>query len=277
MVVFPNAKINLGLNVLNRRPDGYHDISTVFLPVGWSDILEIVPAKGLETTLSVTGRVVDCPPEKNLVMKAYHRLAQEVELPPVDICLHKVIPDGAGLGGGSSDAAFTLVALRDMFAKDISDDKLAAIAGELGADCSFFVYNKPMIAKGIGTELSPIDIELSGLHIAIVKPKACVSTKEAYSGVIPAYPNVALENAIEGFDITNPASLKEIKNDFEASVLVKFPEIANAKELMIGLGAEYVAMSGSGSAIFGIFSEGDNLSARVANAFPDLEFYVGRF
>lgn len=277
MVVFPNAKINLGLNVLNRRPDGYHDISTVFLPVGWSDILEIVPSKGLETTLTVTGRVVDCPPEKNLVMKAYHRLAQKVELPPVDIYLHKVIPDGAGLGGGSSDAAFTLVALRDMFAKDISDDKLATIAGELGADCSFFVYNKPMIANGIGTELSPIDIDLSGLHIAIVKPMACVSTKEAYSGVIPAYPNVALENVIEGFDITNPASLKEIKNDFEASVLVKFPEIANAKELMIGLGAEYVAMSGSGSAIFGIFSEGDNLSARVANAFPDLEFYVGRF
>ena len=139
MILFPNAKINLGLDILRRRPDGYHDIETVMIPVPWCDVLEIVPAKGSETTLTVSGRRVDCPPEKNLVMKAYRALAETVELPPVDIFLRKIIPDGAGLGGGSADAAFTLRGLNELFALGLSDSRLAEIAAGLGADCPFFI------------------------------------------------------------------------------------------------------------------------------------------
>ena len=153
MITFPNAKINLGLNVVERRPDGYHNIETVFYPIPLTDILEIVPAQGNDTTLTTYGNPVDCPPAKNLVMKAYRLLAEKFDLPPVDIYLYKHIPDGAGLGGGSSDAAHTLTMMREMYKLDITDDQLAAMAAKLGADCAFFVYNRPMAATGIGDVL----------------------------------------------------------------------------------------------------------------------------
>lgn len=188
MILFPNAKINLGLNVVRRRPDGYHDIETLFYPVPWRDILEIVPAAGDTTTLTVSGRAVDCPAEKNLVMKAYRALDSVTPLPPVDIYLHKVVPDGAGLGGGSADAAFTLTGLNELFALGFSKEKLAGIAATIGADCPFFIYDTPMLATGIGDVFTPVALDLSGYTLVIVKPQVSVSTKEAYACIRPEAP-----------------------------------------------------------------------------------------
>ncbi|MEE1297195.1 MAG: 4-(cytidine 5'-diphospho)-2-C-methyl-D-erythritol kinase, partial [Muribaculaceae bacterium] len=170
MITFPNAKINLGLNIVRRRTDGYHDIETIFLPIALKDVIEIVPAKGNNSTLTTYGRAINCPTEKNLVMKAYRALETEFNLSPVDIHLHKNIPDGAGLGGGSSDAAFTMLMLNSMFELNIPKADLAARAAKLGADCAFFIYNTPMMATGIGDILSPIEVSLHGKALLLIKP-----------------------------------------------------------------------------------------------------------
>ena len=253
MILFPNPKINIGLNVISRRTDGYHNIDTVFYPVmSMTDILEIVPAKGDYTTLTTSGNPVDCPAEKNLVMKAYRLLDDIHHLPSVDIYLHKVIPDGAGLGGGSSDAAFTLKALNEMFSLGYDDDSLASLAASLGADCSFFIYNRPMFATGIGTTLSPIDIDISEYEIRIEKPDVSVSTKEAYAGITPQQPAKSLASL---FAANLPVNEWKdmIFNDFETSIFTKHPEIKAVKERFYAEGAIYASMSGSGSAVYGIF------------------------
>lgn len=267
MILFPNAKINIGLYITSKRPDGYHNLETLFYPVGWSDILEIVPAKGTETTLTVTGNTVECPPEKNLVVKAYRALNEATPLPPVDIYLHKIIPDGAGLGGGSSDAAFTLKGLNELFALELSDDALAEIAAGIGADCPFFIYNRPMLAHGIGNEFESCDIDLTGKTIAIVKPEESVSTSEAYSGVVPALPEYDLRPALLD-DITQWR--EKISNDFERSIFPAHPSIKAVKEKLYELGAEYASMSGSGAAVYGIFNNGsaDRLSELLPKLFP---------
>ncbi len=270
MILFPNAKINIGLDITSRRPDGYHNLVSLMVPVKWTDILEIVPARGTETTLTVTGRGVDCPPEKNLVMKAYRALEQLTPLPPVDIYLEKIIPDGAGLGGGSSDAAFTLRGLNELFALDLSDETLAGIASTLGADCPFFIYSRPMICEGIGDIMTPVDIDLSAYTIALVKPPHSVSTREAYSAVVPAIPPVHLSHLI-----ATPVNewRGNVKNDFEPSVGALLPEIGIIKERLYALGAEYASMSGSGSTVYGLFSH-DILSADLAAEFPDCLTFV---
>lgn len=256
MVVFPNAKINLGLDILRKRPDGYHDISTIMIPVPWHDILEIVPSKGGMSTLTVTGRPVDCPAEKNLVMKAFRRVQLDHSIPEVDIYLRKIIPDGAGLGGGSADAAFTIMALNSMFGLDLSKDKMASMASEIGADCAFFIYNRPMLAEGKGERLTEIDIDLSDLKIAIVKPEVSISTAEAYAGVTPGTPLHPLSEIAS-------APRKEWRNlannAFEESIRKKHCEINSIKEALYDTGAFYASMSGSGSAVFGLF-ENDILS-----------------
>lgn len=254
MIVFPNAKINLGLDILSRRPDGYHEISTVMAPVGWHDVLEVVPSRGGKTTLTVSGNTVDCPPEKNLVMKAYRAMAELVEgLPAVDIYLRKIIPDGAGLGGGSADAAFTIRALNTLFSLDFPDEKLAEVAASIGADCPFFIYNKPMMATGIGTDLAPavLPSDIYRMKLAIVKPPVGVSTARAYAGVSPARPAVELADAISRpFSEWNGT----VKNDFEKSVFAAAPEIEAVKRGLAEMGAVYVSMSGSGSAVYAFFA-----------------------
>lgn len=275
MVVFPNAKINLGLNILSKRSDGYHELETLMLPIGWSDILEVVPAKGGSTTLTITGRKVDCEPEKNLVMKAYARMSDEVELPPVDIFLHKIVPDGAGLGGGSSDAAFMLKVLNDMFSLDFTDENLASMAADLGADCPFFIYNRPMLAVGTGTTLLPAVSPFSyPQHIVVVKPNEAVSTKEAYSGVMPRAPKVALSDALADFS----GSMRYVTNQFEETIFPLHPVIESAKMLLLDLGASYASMSGSGSAVYGLFDasefDADMLTSLVAKSFPGLDFHI---
>lgn len=272
MLLFPNAKINLGLDILRRRPDGYHDIETVMMPVPWHDVLEIVPAHGPDTTLTVTGRKVACPPEKNLVMKAYRLMERRFDLPPVDIYLRKIIPDGAGLGGGSADAAFTLVALNTMFEIGADDDTLAAIAAALGADCPLFVYNTPMLATGTGTTLTPVNIDLAGLTITIVKPPVSVPTAQAYSRVVPAAPTRHITDILS---LPPHEWQGNLTNAFEESVFPLHPMVADIKARLLGQGAIYASMSGSGSAVYALFDT-DILADELAELFPGCVVFASK-
>lgn len=250
MITFPNAKINIGLHITRRRPDRYHDLETLFYPIELCDILEIVPAKGDATTLDITGIAVDGNIEDNLVMRAYGLLQSQYSLPAVEMHLHKVIPFGAGLGGGSADAAFALRMLRDMFSLPVTDDELAQQAARLGADCPFFIYNKPLIATGIGDCFAPIDFSLKGKNIVLVKPNIAVSTAEAYAQVTPAVPHTTLAQKL-ALPIEEWRNC--VVNDFEKSVFATHPHIESIKQRLYDMGAVYAAMSGSGSSVFGIF------------------------
>lgn len=252
MKIKANAKINIGLNVVSKRPDGYHNLETVFYPVDMCDYLEITPSTGDVTTLQVKGIQVDSSMQDNLVYKAYMLLKQDFDIAAVDIVLEKNVPFGAGLGGGSSDAANTLKALNTMFSLGLGDTELEQYAVRLGADCPFFIKNKPVYATGIGNEFHPIELDLSGYQIKVVKPDVNVSTAVAYRGITPKPSEFNLLNLsklplIEWKDY--------VKNDFEESVFPQFPEIKELKEEMYSKGAVYAAMSGSGSAVFGIFKK----------------------
>lgn len=254
MVTFPNAKINLGLNILRRRPDGYHDIATVMVGVDWRDILEIVPSRLGTDMLTVTGREVKCAPEKNLVFKALMALRKVVDVPPVEIYLHKIIPDGAGLGGGSADAAFTLTTLNRMFELRLDDCVLSEVAAKVGSDCPFFIFNRPMLATGRGEVLSfveGLDSRLSDYKVVIIKDEDCsVSTAEAYAGVMPRpkefSPEIILRRHVGEWRCN-------LFNDFEESIIKLVDSPARIKARLYELGATYSAMTGSGSAVFGIF------------------------
>lgn len=246
MKVFP--KINIGLKVLRKRPDGYHDLETLFYPCGtFSDDLEIERSE----TFSIDIDSCDWDPLKDLTVKAYEMLAEEFGLPPVSIRLHKGIPVGAGLGGGSADAAAALKMLNGMFSLGLDDAALAARAARLGSDCAFFVYGKPMFGEGRGEILSPFDLDLGGYEIRVELPEGVrVSTKEAYSGVTPC------GTSDLGSLLSRPVSewRGTVENDFEKSVFAAHPEIAALKQRFYDEGAVYAAMSGSGSAVFGLFT-----------------------
>ncbi len=251
MITFPNCKINLGLWVIQRRPDGYHDIQTVMMPVPWCDILEIVPAIGAETTLAVSGIQIDSPQEKNLCYKAWRLMADKYGIPPVSIHLHKVIPAGAGLGGGSSDASFTLKKLNSMFNLNLDKETLRSLAVQLGMDCSFFIENVPALSTGRGEFLKLVSLQLDGYYLVIVKPPIHVSTAAAFLGTKPRY----REDSID--EITNlPVQdwKHELHNDFENTVFDLYPEIQDIRNLMYRHGAIYSSMSGSGSAVYGLFT-----------------------
>lgn len=255
MITFPNCKINIGLQILNRRADGYHNISTLMYPVDWCDILEITPSKTGKLILNVTGNSVDCPPEKNLVIKAYNAVKQYFNnISAVEINLHKIIPDGAGLGGGSADASFTIKMLNEMFSLGMDNDKMAQIAKTIGADCPFFIYNTPSFATGIGDIFTSADIDLSQYKILIVKPESAVSTKEAYSGVVPNNNVPELKTQISQ-DICKWKNT--VVNDFEKSLFPNHQEIETVKNSLYNSGAIYASMTGSGAAVFGIFENTD--------------------
>ena len=248
MISFPNAKINIGLHVVSKRTDGYHNLETVFYPVQLADALEVVETRRRKFTFS--GIPIDGAIENNLIYKAWKLLSEDFNIPPVHFHLHKAIPFGAGLGGGSSDAAFALKMLNDFFKLELTMAQLEKYASQIGADCSFFMHNKPLIAKGIGDQFSPLEIDLSAYQIIIVKPNVSVSTPEAYRNVAPAKPE---------FDLTTLPKLpveewkNEVKNDFENSVFLQYPQIKKLKDLLYSAGAVYASMSGSGSAVYGIF------------------------
>ncbi|MDR2042355.1 MAG: 4-(cytidine 5'-diphospho)-2-C-methyl-D-erythritol kinase [Tannerella sp.] len=249
MLCFPNAKINLGLYVLRRRDDGYHEIETVFYPVPLRDALEIVPAGAF--AFHASGWPLNVATGDNLVWKALKLLEQRHAIPPLEIYLRKCIPDGAGLGGGSADAAFMLKLLNDYAALHLSDAALETLAAMLGADCPFFICNRPLLASGTGNVFEPLDLSLKGYTLWIVKPDIFVSTQEAYSWIKPSIPPVSLKDIV-----SQPISewRHTLTNDFEVSVCRHRPLIGHIKEQLYAAGAVYAAMSGSGSSVYGLFN-----------------------
>ena len=250
MIVFPNAKINIGLNITEKRPDGFHNLETVFFPVGWCDALEFVVADDLH--FSSSGLLISGDQESNLVMKAYRLLQKDFSLPPVRIHLHKEIPFGAGLGGGSSDAAFMLSMLNEQFGLNLSEDELEVYATRLGSDCPFFIRNMPAFASGRGEIMEPVQPALNGLFILLVKPPVEVSTAKAFQWVVPEKSGNSLKTLIQ---LPVQEWKDQVVNQFESSVFKQYPEIGELKKRLYDSGAVYASMSGSGSCVFGLFQE----------------------
>jgi 4-diphosphocytidyl-2-C-methyl-D-erythritol kinase len=248
------AKINLGLNIVERRPDGYHNLETVFYPVPLTDSLEVtVSDSGDGCTTMLTGIAVEGDPQQNLVTRAYRLLKEEYPwLPPVEARLHKAIPTQAGMGGGSSDGAAMLVMLNRLFALELSEQQLIDRAARLGADCPFFVTARPAYAEGIGERLMPIDLDLDGWWLCVVRPPIPVSTREAFANIRPQRP---LRNCRDVVMQPVETWRNTLVNDFEASVFIQYPAIGALKSRLYDMGAVYAAMSGSGSAVFGLFRE----------------------
>jgi 4-diphosphocytidyl-2-C-methyl-D-erythritol kinase len=261
MIVFPNAKINIGLNIIEKRPDGFHNLESVFFPVMWHDALEIlIDNEQPNGNIAFSSGGLDIPGDsnQNLCVKAYHLLRNEYDLPALKVHLHKNIPMGAGLGGGSSDAAFFIKALNEVCNVGLSWGEMHYYAKQLGSDCSFFISNKPAFATQKGDELELIDIKLTGKYIAIVHPGIHVSTAEAYAGVKSQKPQNSLKELLLHQPIEKWKEL--VVNDFEISVFAKFPAIKELKILLYNAGALYASMSGSGSAVYGIFNEKPELN-----------------
>ena len=253
MLLFPNCKINLGLRIVRKREDGYHDLETIFYPVyGLHDELEVEPAE--EFAFLQDGLVVDCLPTDNLIYKVYKRMQEHFpQIGNVKITFKKNIPFGAGLGGGSSDAAHMAIALNEIFSLGLTREQLAEEVRPLGADCPFFIYNTPCYAEGIGDQLTPISLDLSGLRLVMIKPACGVSTKEAYAGIKPKGTCKVL-NDLKVLTVLNDLTiLSALTNDFEETVCKVHPEIAEIKQRLQDAGALYAAMSGSGSTVFGLF------------------------
>ena len=253
MIVFPNAKINLGLYVTSKRSDGYHNINTVFLPVkNLYDILEVLilqDNKG-EDNFTLSGLNVSGNSEDNLCLKALRIMRKYIKIPPLNIFLHKKIPLGSGLGGGSSDAAFMLKLLNEMFEAGFTEDKLEKISSEIGADCAFFIRNNITFAEGVGNIFSPVNVDFPKYWIELIVPQVEVSTAFAYQNIMPVQPNIDLKKTIlSSIDSWS----NKIENNFESPIFKKYPELKKIKEKLYKKGAIYASMSGSGSSIFGLF------------------------
>ena len=277
MIAYPNVKLNLGLHVLRRREDGYHDLDTFFIPyLGLHDTLEIITGDDYSRTsahlqetyagaqlaqgITPDGKLmvtlarkegVDWDPLKDLTARAYGLLAEQYKLPPMKIYLEKTSPVGAGLGGGSADAAFALRMIAELASLELSDAELSALAARLGSDCAFFVYNRPMLGSGRGEILEPFDIDLSGYRMEVTVPDdIAVSTADAYRGIVPKWPEVPLREIL-----SRPVEewKGQLVNDFETTVFAKYPRLAEIKQSLYDAGAAYAAMSGSGSALFAIY------------------------
>ena len=251
MIGFANSKINLGLNVLARRSDGYHDISTCFYPVGWNDILEIVPLSKGKTYLKTSGLEIPPGKDENLCLKAYRLVRKDFDIPEVGIHLHKQIPSGSGLGGGSSDGSRMLLMLNTMFNVFLDEEMLAWYALKLGSDCPFFIYNTPALAGGRGEQFEEINIDLSGRHIVLVNPGFAISTQEAYRNLTPAIPDVPIREILEKKPVEEWKDI--LANDFEEFAFKKFPVLEDIKNKLYNAGALYASMTGSGSGMYGIF------------------------
>lgn len=253
MLIFPNAKINLGLHVTEKRKDGFHNIETIFYPIDWCDALEVIETKNkdLPFEMSMSGLSVLGDVKSNLIYKAWEQLAQLKNIPPLSVHLHKHIPMGAGLGGGSADGAFFLNLMNSQFDLNLTETTLISIANSLGSDCAFFLKNQPVIATQKGNVFSEIKIDLSKYFILIVFPSIHSNTKDAYDGITPQFPIIKLEEIIETVPIEEWKH--HLVNDFENSIFKKFPEVKMLKENLYAKGALYASMSGSGSAVFGIF------------------------
>lgn len=273
MITFPIAKINLGLNVVEKRPDGYHNLETVFYPVQLKDALEVQPMDELfpssvDCDLKVTNIAIEGDEQRNLVVRAYHLLKQDFpQIPRVHAHLYKAIPTQAGMGGGSSDCAAMLLLLNRMFQLQLSQQQLINYAARLGADCPIFILNHPAYAEGIGERLQPIEVNLSGYYLAVVRPDIPVPTKEAFSLIKPQKP---LKNCRTIVSQPIETWCDELINDFEQSVFALHPELREVKEWLYRIGAVYAAMSGSGSALFGIFRSQPDLSGEFSGIYKQV-------
>ena len=268
MIIYPHAKINIGLHVLERRSDGFHNIETVFYPIEMCDILEIKPAD--KPQLFLYGQEVEGDPQDNLCMKAYRVLQAIFDLPPVQLHLYKQIPVGAGMGGGSSDAAYTLRLINDYFSLGINDFKLEEYAARLGSDCPAMLYKHPTLGTEKGDRLSRVDIDLSPFYIFVCKPSISISTAQAYAKISPQKPKRPLRELCA-------LPIKEWKacmvNDFESALFPEYPVLKEYKEKLYDLGARYASLSGSGSTVYAIFESNDR--CREARAcFEQLEAFV---
>ncbi|MFZ4521584.1 MAG: 4-(cytidine 5'-diphospho)-2-C-methyl-D-erythritol kinase [Bacteroidales bacterium] len=252
MIDFPNCKINLGLNVTSRRSDGFHDIETQFFPVPFHDAVEIIPAPDGVFQFRTSGIEIPGEPEENLIVRAFRLLQADYHLPEVRMHLHKVVPAGSGLGGGSSDAAYTLKIVNQVFTLGIDNSTLLDYARRLGSDCAFFIGNKPALAFGKGDQFEPFGPDLQGLYLVIVIPGVHVSTADAYSMVVPAVHTPSIREVIQlPVDVWKDL----LVNDFEKPVFAKFPVIGHIKQELYDAGAVYASMSGSGSALYGLFAD----------------------
>ncbi len=252
MVSYPNAKINLGLNVLRKREDGFHEIESVFYPIPWRDILEIVPEESGKGSVIFSSSGIEIPTDgkMNLCEQVYQLMHEEFNLPSIKMHLHKIVPIGAGLGGGSADAAFTATMLNELFNLKLKSDKLEDIVAKVGSDCPFFIRNEAAFVTGRGEEIDSFKLDLSGFWIVLVNPNIHIGTAEAYAGLRPGQPEVSLKEIIK-----KPISEWKlgVKNDFERSVFDKYPQISELKDQFYKMGAVYASMTGSGSTVFGIF------------------------
>lgn len=246
MIVFPNAKINIGLNVVEKRQDGYHNLESCFFPIPWKDALEVVE----NDKFSFSSSGIPIPGESNIVTEAYYLLKQKFDLPPVAVHLHKNIPIGAGLGGGSADGAFMIRLLNELFSLSLSKAEQIAYAGQLGSDCPFFIENQPKFVQGTGNIFSEISLDLSHFYLAVVYPDLHIETGSAFKGLKPEKPIMNLKEVIE---TSAPEAWREVvRNDFEKTAR---PEIMGVKDLLYDHGAVYASMSGSGSAVYGLFTK----------------------
>lgn len=257
MITFPIAKINLGLNIVEKRSDGYHNLETVFYPLPIHDAIEIHEMdngfpSSVNCDLKVSNMAIDGDEQKNLVVKAYNLMAERFALPRLHVHLHKAIPSQAGLGGGSSDAAYMLTMLNREYRLGLQDEELIHLAKRLGADCPFFVNPQPSYATGIGELLTPITLDLSSYHIVVIKPNIAVSTAEAFRNIVPKAPKKRCADIVR-----QPVETwrTELLNDFESSIFVQHSELRRIKEMLYNTGALYASMSGSGSSIYGIYQE----------------------
>lgn len=267
MVTFPPCKINLGLHVLAKRQDGYHDIETCFYPVPWTDVLEVVPSG--DFTFATSGGPVPGSSADNLCVRAWNLLRANYDIGPVAIHLHKLLPIGAGLGGGSSDGAFTLKTLNRLFHLRMTPEEVRNFAGRLGSDCSFFVDSVPSIGTGRGERLTKISLTLKGKYLIIVKPDVHISTARAYGGVIPRTPPLSIREVIEEYPLAEWRHL--LQNDFEAQIFRDFPLVEAIHRKLYALGATFARMTGSGSAVFGIFDE----EVHLRNEFGTFTYWSG--
>lgn len=274
MIVFPNCKINLGLFVTEKRIDGFHNIESIFLPIEWSDVLEINFADGREFSLESTGRTIDAPMQENIIYKAFQLMKTKYDIPNLAVHLLKQLPTGAGLGGGSADGAFAIKAINEICHLNLDTNEMENLAAQLGSDCPFFIRNTPCLVKGRGEILQPIDVDLTDYYVGLIHPGIHVSTPQAYSKIKPQAATFDL-NEIMSVPVEEWQHV--LRNDFELPVFSMFSIISDIKEEMYNEGAIYASMSGSGSAVFGLFKQKPDLNA-IKSAFhiTSAPSYIGK-